>query len=163
MDTSKIRKRRGNIPHDDLLKMVAMVRKIATEGEHYMLPFFDDAKALESLNYLNCRDCITAWYEKDTTKILGAVAYTITEEDWYTNARGLVEIFVLKLSDDFHGLQRLAIEELQKVAEEYNCKLIHCGDYLSPPKDKTMVGNAYRKTGGFKGHYNCYMKILSEE
>ena len=92
-----------------------------------------------------------------TDRLIGIIMFDVIRT-WWCKENILFEEIVLCLVDDYKGFGRVAVEELEHIAEFYNCGLISAGSLLSPKNHKS-IENLYMIKGGFTEKYSSYLKV----
>ena len=94
----------------------------------------------------------------DTTdRLVGIIMFDVVRT-WWCKENILFEEIVMCLANDCKGFGRVAVQELENIAEFYNCGLISAGSLLSP-KDHKSIENLYMIKGGFTEKYSSYLKV----
>lgn len=79
-----------------------------------------------------------------TEDIVGIVGFDVVVE-WWSTKRFLTELFVWCVDTAYKGFGRVAVAELEKIAEFYKCAAIIAGNcFMGQPQ---VVSNTYRKAG----------------
>ena len=74
----------------------------------------------------------------DTTdRLIGIIMFDVVRT-WWCKEDILVEEIVMCLAKDYKGFGRVAVQELENIAEFYNCGLISAGSLLSPKDHKSI-------------------------
>ena len=92
-----------------------------------------------------------------TDRLIGIIMFDVVRT-WWCKENILFEEIVLCLVDDYKGFGRVAVEELEHIAEFYNCGLISAGSLLSSKNHKS-IENLYMIKGGFTEKYSSYLKV----
>ena len=112
------------------------------------------APVLENLLALSARGRVVVFTEAGS--LVGILVFDVGSL-WWTTETVLIEEFVLVVQDGFHGFQRIAIQELERLAKEYDVAAILAGSlYTDEPR---MVLNAYKKAGFTETAPTC-IKVL---
>ena len=94
----------------------------------------------------------------DTTdRLIGIIMFDVVRT-WWCKENILVEEIVMCLAKDYKGFGRVAVKELENIAEFYNCGLISAGSLLSP-QDHKKIENLYMIKGEFTAKYSSYIKF----
>lgn len=142
MDT--VRKEGFKNKKRDIESIIAVLKDKTKRRSEPFTKYADFEVIEECFELFNDDGFIRAWYEKDTDRLIGVLAFSVVIPFW-TSERSIVENLCLCLDDNFHGFQRLADATLYEVAKYYNCKLIQTGTFLPHKGDKQMVVNGYTK------------------
>lgn len=94
----------------------------------------------------------------DAGSLVGILMFEVGKL-WWTSEDILIEEFILVVDEHYHGFQREAIKELERLAEEYDVSAIVAGSiYMDCP---SLVMNAYKKAGFVETAPTC-IKVRKE-
>lgn len=112
---------------------------------------------IRRLAQLSLTQRVVIFYDKGV--FIGILVFDVMQE-WWSNDKFLVEHFVLCVAPSYKGFARDAIDELERLAKEYNCDAVIAGCYFN--KDAQMVTNSYKKKG-FTIMCPNYVKLLKDK
>lgn len=121
----------------------ALLRHRDTEGNKLMWNFGDVYYVLKQLQTFSERGQVIEFDDKHGF-FIGILLIDVGQL-WWSQEAFLIEELVLCVQPSFHGFQRHAIKELNKLANEYHVKGICSGCLFQ--KNPQMVMNGYKKDG----------------
>lgn len=111
---------------------------------------------IRRLAQLSLSQRVVIFYDKGV--FIGILVFDVMQE-WWSNDKFLVEHFVLCVTSSYKGFARDAIDELERLAREFDCDVVVAGCYFN--KDAQLVSNSYKKKG-FTIMCPNYVKLLKE-
>ncbi|GBG55165.1 hypothetical protein SPFL3102_03573 [Sporomusaceae bacterium FL31] len=124
---------------------------------HPLAPLVSDTKALEWLNTVFNESSLVACRDASSSELVGVVVYAIRPFEWGA-CNCLEERLVLSIGNSF-GFGRIALEVLEKIAQEQNCKLIVSGNALST--DQKLTENLYTRKGSYLFSHKSFLKVVN--
>jgi hypothetical protein len=126
------------------------------ESCHPLSSLVDEARAEEWFRQLLFKEAVAVCRDKVGT-LKGIVVYSIDIFE-LGQCCCLTEHMVLPVSADSAGFGRVALEILEKIAKEQNCKMICTGNALSV--NQKLTENLYTRKGSFQFSHQNFIKIL---
>lgn len=128
-----------------------------TIGSVVLQTFLDIDAGIQYLHAISKEGYVVKFYQGD--KFCGILAFDVGRDWWSGDTTILFEVTVLSCLG-CHGVQREAMKTLNKLAHEYDAKMIITGCFFQ--KDSKVVANGYKKFG-FDHTYPTFAKVVEHD
>lgn len=115
---------------------------------------------LQTLHEVQEAGALRTWYDQKD-ELVGLLIFQVGEV-WWSDCRIVTEEVVLCLKpNEYAGIQREAIHELDRLANAWNARLINSGNFLAT--NQKLIENGYMKRGGYHHKSSSFLKIVKGE
>ena len=143
------------IPKGDYQKIKDTLKQIQDDPKNtLMYQYADLEEAMFNLEGLYRNGQVQSFYLG--TDLIGILVFDVVKY-WWSPRRFLYETMVLNVDKRFHGFGRLAVQQLEKLAQKYSCAAICSGCMVD--QNVPVVRNLYKKFG-FKIDASNFIKEL---
>lgn len=148
---------RSQLTNEEVEGLLDSLRHLVEhEGSSAMRNHLDIEWARDNIVEYSRHGQVVKFYQGD--KFLGIMTFDIGLS-WWTSKPMLQEVVILSMPNT-HGLQRMALKELEKIARENNIELIVGGCIFQA--NPQVITNGYKKFG-YKESYPTYLKVTNNE
>lgn len=143
------------IPKGDYEKIKDTLKQIQDDPKNTLMHQYADLEeAMFNLEGLYRNGQVQSFYLG--ADLVGILVFDVVKY-WWSPRRFLYETMVLSIDKDFHGFGRIAVRQLEKLAQKYSCAAICSGCMVD--QNVPVVRNLYKKFG-FKIDASNFIKEL---